>query len=345
MRRVALFVPNWVGDVVMATPAIRAIRERFSHAQLVGFGRAYVADVLSGNPWFDEFRVLPRKWSKSLRELLRSRDRFDVGILFPNSVRVALMAKLVGCKRLIGYDRGDRGWLLDRRLYHPRTDGGRFRPTPLLLAYNRLAETVGAKVRSLSMQLFITDTEDAAADHAWRVFGIQPGEPVVLLHPGGAFGPAKHWPVAHFVTLARQLIDEFAVRIVVLCGPSEIGLAAQIVEGTRRLGIHSLGEIGPSLGLSKACVRRGRLLVTTDSGPRHFAAALGIPCLSLFGPTHIEWTRTFTPTEMCLQLTVPCGPCQQKSCKTDHRCMTDLHPEMVIRAAVRLLRDQRCCVS
>ncbi|HET6575200.1 MAG TPA: glycosyltransferase family 9 protein, partial [Fimbriiglobus sp.] len=95
-----------------------------------------------------------------------------------------------------------------------------------------------------------------------------------------------------------------------------------------------------SLGLTKAAVRRLALLVTTDSGPRHFAAAFGVPVVTLFGPTHVAWTETYFPKAVHLQLPVPCGPCQQRTCPLGHhRCMTDLLPTTVFAAADRLLRS------
>jgi heptosyltransferase-2 len=340
MKRIAVFVPNWVGDVVMATPAFRALRESFPHAEIRCFGRQYVADVLAGNPWFDKFHMMPKKIRTVLSVLTQRHDRFDVGILFPNSLRSAILGKLIGCTRLVGYDRGDRGWLLDRRLYPKRSSHSRIRPVPIVYSYARLVESVGARINSWALELFTTIEEELLADRAWEHWDLDAQDRVVLFHPGGAFGNAKHWPIAHFASLARQLIDQFAVRILVLCGPNEIEIARQIVLETRRWGIHSLGEIGPSLGLTKACVRRSQLLVTTDSGPRHIAAAFGVPCIALFGPTFIDWTKTFARSEVCLQFKVPCGPCQKPVCWTDHQCMRELRPDVVFEKAARFLRKE-----
>jgi heptosyltransferase-2 len=93
-----------------------------------------------------------------------------------------------------------------------------------------------------------------------------------------------------------------------------------------------------SLGLTKACVRRCDLLVTTDSGPRHFAAAFDRPVVTLFGPTHIAWTETYHPRALHLQKPVDCGPCQRRVCPFDHRCMKGLMPHEVLAAADGLLR-------
>ena len=128
--------------------------------------------------------------------------------------------------------------------------------------------------------------------------------------------------------------------MLVLCGPAERETARKIVAAAGRPGVASLADFPLSLGLSKACVRRLDLLVTTDSGPRHFAAAFGRPVVTLFGPTHVDWTETYDPRAVHLQKQVPCGPCQLRVCPTDHRCMKDLTVAQVLGAATELLR--RC---
>ena len=127
--------------------------------------------------------------------------------------------------------------------------------------------------------------------------------------------------------------------VLVLCGPAERDTAARIAAEANRPAVVSLADGPLSLGLTKAAVRRLALLVTTDSGPRHFAAAFEVPVVTLFGPTHIAWTETYYPKVVHLQKPVPCGPCQQRTCPLGHhRCMTGLMPTEVYAAADRLLR-------
>src|SRR5262249_3629579 len=132
--------------------------------------------------------------------------------------------------------------------------------------------------------------------------------------------------------------DQRGSGVLVLCGPAERDLARQIATDAQRPGVRALADYPPSLGLTKACVRRADLLVTTDSGPRHFAPAFERPVVSLFGPTHIPWTETFYSGEVCLQKKVECGPCQLRVCPLDHRCMKLLTPEEVFATATDLLR-------
>jgi len=160
---------------------------------------------------------------------------------------------------------------------------------------------------------------------------------VICLNPGAAFGAAKFWPTASFARLAQDLVETRDARVLVLCGPSECDQARNIAKLARRPGVYSLADEPLSLGLSKAIVRRSTLLVTTDSGPRHFAAAFDRPIVSLFGPTFIAWTETYFAKEIHLQKQVPCGPCQQRVCPTDHICMTSLTPQEVLGAVQQLL--------
>ena len=161
---------------------------------------------------------------------------------------------------------------------------------------------------------------------------------VVCLNPGAAFGAAKHWPSDYFATLAQTLADRRGCGVLVLCGPAERAACREIVAAARRPAVCGLDGFPPSLGLTKACVRRADLLVTTDSGPRHFAAALGRPVVTIFGPTHVAWTETYHPRALHLQKSVPCGPCQQRVCpEGHHRCMKELLPGEVFAAACRLL--------
>jgi heptosyltransferase-2 len=191
------------------------------------------------------------------------------------------------------------------------------------------------------MELFTTRRDEAAADVVWRQFALHEHPEVICLNPGAAFGSAKHWPTDYFVRLAQEMVERRGSAVLVLCGPAERDLAARIAAQTRRRSVHSLADQPLSLGLTKACIRRANLLVTTDSGPRHFAAAFDRPVVTLFGPTHIAWTETYFRQAVNLQKQVPCGPCQKRTCPLDHRCMKQLEPAEVFAAVTDLLNPDR----
>jgi heptosyltransferase-2 len=342
MNRIALFLPNWVGDVVMATPAIRAVRAAFPGAELVAVCKPYVADVIAGAPWFAETILSDKSGPRAQRFLsvirkLRAK-KCDAALLFPNSFRAALLARLGGARRIVGFSRYARGWLLTDRLQGKTDARGRRVPSPVIEDYNHLALALGTADPGYRMELFTTPADETAADAVWEQFRLHRYARVVALNSGGAFGAAKDWPVEHFAQLARALAQKLACGVVVLCGPRERETARRVAEESRSPHVFALGDSPLSLGLTKALVKRSDLLVTTDSGPRHFAAAFDRPVVSLFGPTHVEWTDTFYAKEITLQKKLECGPCQQRECPlAHHRCMRELTPADVFAAAERLL--------
>jgi heptosyltransferase-2 len=339
--KIAVFLPNWIGDAVMATPAVRALRGHFRDAHLMGIVRPYMAGLLEGSSWLDELVFLDRQgpWSRrwpAVAARLR-RAAVDLAVLFPNSFRSALVAWLGRCRRRVGFDRSGRSFLLTDSLEVVRDARGKRRPSPAILAYNHLAEVVGCGATSYRMELFTTARDEAAAEAVWQQAGIASYDEVVCLNAGAAFGAAKRWPSEYFAKLAQLLVDRRGNRVLVLCGPGERELARSIAKQAGRASVHSLADQSLSLGLTKACLRRADLLITTDSGPRHIAAAFDRPVVTLFGPTHQAWTETYHPKAIHLQKRVDCGPCQRRTCPLDHRCMKLLTPAEVFDAAVDLL--------
>jgi heptosyltransferase-2 len=346
--KIAIFCPNWVGDMVMATPALRAIRRRFPDAEIVAVLRSYVSEVLDGLDLVDRRLVHDRTATLKVgapagesaagwRFIHRlRREKFDLAVLLPNSFRSALWARLAGAKRRIGYGRNGRGLLLTHALKAPpRGD-----PRPVIDEYLRLAASLGCRNLTRRMELATRAVDEQNLQRFWneQQLGSFARRGVVCLNPGGAFGSAKHWPVTSFAELALRLATEMEKRVLVLCGPGERGEAREIVGLARHPAVVSLAEWPGSIGLTKAAVRAADLLVTTDSGPRHFAPPFKVPVVTLFGPTHTAWSETFYARSLHLQLDVDCGPCQLRVCPLNHhRCMRDLRVDWVMKAATTLL--------
>lgn len=325
----------------MATPTIRSIWQHFPQTRIIGVCRPYVADVIAGSPWFDTLIFHEKRAGFQRSDLgvawqLRKWD-IDAAVLFPNSFRSAAIAWLGGCRQRIGFDRYGRGVLLTHRLFPLRGAYGRPKPTPIINDYAKLVAPLGVPAPSRRMELFTTWADERAADAVWHACGWKDSTTVVCFNPGAAFGAAKHWPSEAFARLARRFVYETGHAVLILCGPKERDLARQIAELAHAPNVHSLADFPLSLGLTKACIRRCALLVTTDSGPRHFAAAFQRPVVSLFGPTHIDWTETYYDQAIHLQKKVPCGPCQLRVCPLDHRCMRELSVEEVFSASLKLL--------
>jgi len=342
MKTIAVFLPNWVGDVVMATPTLRALREHFDSARIVGVMRPAAADVLAGTAWLDEpFVYDPRSTDSRRRGWALCRrlrqERFDLAILLPNSWRTALMARFGGARDRLGYVRGGRGVLLSRKLHPPR-EGGRLAPVSALDYYLELAYAAGCPSAVRQVELATLPADERAADEVWLKFRLPRGRQIVVLNSGGAYGAAKLWPTTYFASLARRLATEDRRHVLVLCGPQERAIAAEIVRGAAHPRVCSLADERLGIGLSKACVRRAAAMVTTDSGPRHFAAAFGVPVVTLFGPTHVGLSENYHPRAIHLQHELECVPCQRRTCPLGHhRCMVDLKIDEVYRAIKQLL--------
>lgn len=321
----------------MATPTLRALRHRWPDATFVGVMRPWVAETLRGLPWLDEECLFDPHSSDRGRRMpavtrfLRDR-RLDLAVLFPNDFRSALVGWLAGATRRVGYDRELRGLLLTDRLRVRRYWNG-YRPTPLVDYYLELARHLGADPGSHRLELATTSEDEATARALLERHGVG-HEPLVVFNPGGAFGPAKRWPSESFAELGRRLARRHGASVLVLCGPTERALAREIVAYAACDRVTGMEDEPVSIGLAKAIVRQSQLMVTTDSGPRHFAVAFGVPTVSLFGPTYITWTETDFPAEIRLQQKVACGPCQQRTCpRGHHRCMRDLSVDRVYQAA------------
>lgn len=340
-----VFLPNWIGDVAMATPTLRALRSQFPAARITGVMRPYVADVLAGTKFLDELIFYdPHSRDSSLHGwpfLRRLRaERLDTVVLLTNSWRTGLLAWCSGARRRVGYVRGGRGILLTDRLEHRRANG-KYTPTPVLDDYLRLAYQLGCGLESPRLELATLPADEAAADVTWKRLALPAGRHVVALNSSGAFGSAKLWPTGHFAELARKIVCATDNSVLVLCGPSEREIARDIVAAADHPRVVGLSDEQLSIGLTKACVRRCRLLVTTDSGPRHFAPAFDVPVITLFGPTHIAWSETHYARAVHLQHRVDCGPCQQRVCPLGHhRCMRDLGVDEVFRAVHAQLDDR-----
>jgi heptosyltransferase II len=341
MRTIALFLPNWIGDVVMATPAIRVVRQHFPKARLLAVCRPYVAATVEAAPWFDDVILFDKKDPRDRREVAVIRrlrqERVGAAVLFPNSFRSAAVAALGRCRQRIGFDRYGRGILLTDVFKPARDASGERTPSPVIDDYNRLVGPLGVPDPGYRMELFTTPVDEIQADAAWTDLGLIRSPEVIGLNSSGAFGAAKLWPVEHFAELAQRLVDSRGCGVLVVCGPNERAVAREIVRRSNRPTVVSLADHSVSLGLTKACIRRLDLLVTTDSGPRHFAAAFDRPVVSLFGPTFIQWTETYYTKGINLQKQVPCGPCQLRVCPLDHQCMRDLSVGDVFAASVDLL--------
>jgi len=330
--------PNWIGDAVMATLALAALKAAHPESRITLLARPYVAPVFEAAPYADEIiHWETNGQGESLLRLahrLRHEPRFEAGVLLTNSFRSALLFFLGRVRHRVGYDRELRGLLLTDRL-KPLREHGRYLPTPTVTYYFDLVRRLGAHDQTLALRLYTTAADEATADLVYAGLGLYAPQTLVLA-PGAAFGQAKCWPAERFAQVARAARAKLGLKTLILCAPKEMAVAQKIVAAAD--GAATVPAELPALATVKAVVRRARAMVTNDSGLRHFAAAWDIPVVTIFGPTHINWTETWFAKETKLQASVDCGPCQQRVCPEGHlQCMDLVTPEMVFEALAALV--------
>ncbi|PYM17043.1 MAG: hypothetical protein DMD81_10755 [Candidatus Rokuibacteriota bacterium] len=318
-------LPNWLGDTVMAVPAIRALKDAAPSARVVAIGPW--STILSGQGLADVLVLYPRDWATRLRLTDTIRDlRGDVVLVLPNSFEAAAAARYWGGRRRIGFATQGRSWLLTDPVPVPV-------PRPHQIdEYACLAGAFGVAVANRVPRLEPPapggDTRSEARTTLATV-GVAENDDrlVVGIHLGAAYGSAKVWPVAPTVELCRRLIADGA--ILVLLGPAECGaIAAEI---TRASGAVSLvGRDRPAI-LSAILVELG-VLVAGDTGIAHLAAALGTPVVTLFGPTDPARSAPRGRATV-IRHPVPCAPCFYRTCPIEHPCMTSIEAGRV-RTAV-----------
>lgn len=340
---VAIVLPNWIGDVVMATPALRALRRFYGpETTITGLMKPYVRHVLQGTSWLDQtilydrhardIRRRPRAVIRELRAL-----NLDTIVVLPNSFSSAWLARWSGAAHRFGFSGNGRSWLLNRRLPRKR-ERGRLVPESVVDACLRIAYAVGCPHESPRLELATGPSAERIAAETWERLELHSASRVVVFNTGSAQGDAKSWDPASFADLAQRIVTEHDASVLIICGPNEAETAAHIAASASHPRVVSMAEQDLSLGVAKACVRRSDLMITTDSGPRHFAAAFAVPVVSLFGPIDPRWSANYHPHELALREPVPCSPCGKHRCPLQHHaCMRDLTVDRVYRAVTEQL--------
>ncbi len=347
--RLLVVLPSWVGDVCMSTPTLRALREAFPGVLIGALCRPGMDELLAGTRFLDEVHVQrasgvmgPKHAAAKVRH-----GRYDTALLLTNSFSTALAVRMAGIPRRIGYDRDARGILLTDKLRAPTRADGSWAPVPAVDYYWTLAERfllpasrVGGAAKG-PLELGLTDAQRAAGDDllARAVPGLEPTRPLAILNPGGN-NPAKRWPAERFARLGAWLARERGWAVVVNGSPGERDLTARIRGEILALAPDAaagdLAASGVTLASLKAVVARSGLMVTNDTGPRHIAAALGVPVVTLFGPTDHRWTTIPTRPGVpeAIVLADPTLPEDQVANDHPERCAIDRIGEDRVREAV-----------
>ena len=319
---VVILAPNWLGDAVMALPAIRDVRRHFAGQPLSIAARPSIAAVFRAVPEIDRIIVLDRgNESAQLRG--------DIGILLPNSFRSAWILKKAGVKERWGYRTDFRRPLLTRSVRKP---GGR---VSFPEYYANLVRKLGIETGPLTAQLTVPAVTSAAALSLLQKHGWRPGEPLVGIAPGAAFGHAKRWSPKRYAELASLLRDA-GVACVIL-GRSEDRDAARDIKGIDLIGQTDLMML---MGVVSHC----NVVVSNDSGAMHLAGGLGVPVVGIWGPTDERLSAPVTPYEDSrtvekISASAFCRPCFLADCPIDHRCMKRIPTARVHETVRRFLQE------
>ncbi len=326
-----------MGDAVMATPTLRCIRNLFKNDKIFFCANKTVAEVLAGCPFADEWITLKSKNPFAIAGELKKYN-FNTVILLKNSFASALAVFWAGIKTRIGYARDGRGIFLTDKLVPPKISFFRFKPLSAVDYYLTIASRLNSDTSNRKTELYVDENDKKIV---LEKFGkkLNGQNPLVILVPGGAFGPSKLWPEERFAKVVDFLVEKFSANVFVSVSPDkrETQIAEKICSSANK-PIINLGENPVTLGQLKALFSFAQLVITNDTGPRHIAIALGRKVITLFGPNNPQWTENNCADETKIVADVPCAPCDKAVCKKDrHYCMESITAEIVCKTAEKIL--------
>jgi heptosyltransferase-2 len=326
--RLVVFAPNWLGDAVMALPALADVRRASPEVTVAVAARPSIAPLFEMADGVEEIVTLNtsgpwwRDRSGSLREA-----RFDAALLLPNSFHTAYLAWQAGIRERWGYATDWRGRLLTRGIPPPRH-------VHQASFYQHLVSTLGFPAGKLQPTLTVPASSAAKAADLLVTAGWDRHAPLLALAPGAAYGGAKRWPASSFAAVATTMGTDGCVAV--LIGTLADAAAGRecidhIGRGVLVLNLIGLTDLTTLAGVLSLC----RGLIANDSGAMHLAAALGVPVIAMFGPTDEAATRPLgRASSIVLTHRVWCRPCMLRECPLDHRCLRGISAEAVV-AAVR----------
>lgn len=328
-QNILVRMPNWIGDLVMATPVLSDLRAAFPKATITAMCRAPLCDLLKEDKAIDELFCFTKPANDfvrrdDLRDIIAKiqAGQYDLGILLTNSFSSAWWFWQGKVKRRIGYSAHFRRLFL--------TDALKFSKEKehLVISYKKLLKPLGIPVSDTAPRLYITDKEVQESKELLYQRGYQKGEVLIGINPGAAYGSAKCWPPDRFRTLAKKLLSQTKATLVFFGDTTTMPLVKEICATLPErvidlAGVTSLRELA---SIIKDC----NVLVTNDSGPMHIAAALGVPLVALFGSTDDAITGPIGQEQGVINKRVKCSPCFKRTCPIDFACMNEISVEEVL---------------
>lgn len=334
IQRVLVKEVNWLGDVVMSLPALRAIRQTYPEARISILIKKELAGFFDGSKWIDE--VIPYSLRKGLRGLsdrkgivaeIRAR-RFDLAVLFPNSFDSALWPTLARVPRRAGFVRDARGLLLTHKTA----------PTAQILETHQVHYYLYMLRQTLGIEgdpkRFALDVHEPHRERMRAWLGSRrkrPKEKLIALAVAAAYGPAKEWPAEYYARLIDLLVEQHGAECVLVGAPSERRKSDEVAAASKHGAVVAAGETGVGEAIALLALCDG--FAGNDSGSMHVAGALGLPTVGIYGSTRADRTGPLGARTQVLYKPIECSPCLQRTCRFGHyQCLKEIAPEDVIRA-------------
>src|SRR6266436_6126848 len=328
--RILIRSSNWLGDAVMSVPAVRAIKAGRPDAHITVAVPSKIAAMWKLVPEVSEIIPLPNRSLLATVRSIRRQPRFDVVILFPNSLRTAVETWLSEIPRRVGYRGHFRSWLLNQIIYEREKTGPIDHQAD---RYLRVARELGAIVQDSWRKALprVPDIVDGA--------GTVPraDEPVKLgLSPGAVYGSAKRWLPQRFAEVAAAVVAELSVQWILLGTAKDMAIGETIAKTLGHSCVNRIGQTTLEQLIDE--LRECRLLLTNDTGTMHLASLLGVPTVAIFGSTEPRLTGPLGDRHIIVRHQVECSPCFLRECPIDFRCMKAVSIDEAINAVLSILQ-------
>lgn len=338
-KNIIVRMPNWIGDLVMATPVLTDLRKAFPDAEITAMCRSPLCDLLKEDPDIDELFCFSKSSTFSRRSEKRNvieklrKGKYDLGILLTHSFSTAWWFWQGKVANRLGYDCHGRRILLTDPI--PMPDN--VEEQHLVITYKMLLLPLGIPISDTAPRLYLSDKETLQARTLLQQHGVTKNSRIVGINPGATYGSAKCWLPERFREVTEKLLNDPDIFVVYFGDHVTASLVKEISQGlpSRVINLAGLTSLRELTALIKLC----DVLLTNDSGPMHIAAAVGTPLVALFGSTSEIVTGPYR-TGKVIHKHVECSPCYQRTCPIDFKCMKQIEADEVYNEILHVLKSK-----
>jgi heptosyltransferase-2 len=338
-KRILIVRTDRIGDVLLSTPVIKALRDKYPCAYIAMMVSAYAKDIVDGNPYLDQVIIYDkdgkhRSWARSMKFATRlKKKKFDLAVILHPTNRLHLVSFFAGIPRRIGYDL-KLGFLLTDRIKHTKQFGKKHE-----LEYSLdLIRYLGIEPKDKNLFMPIRQESEAEVEELFRQEGINKSDRLLAIHPGASC-PSKIWPNERFTQVADRLAEKYGFKVLVIAGPKDITKAEKVIEIMK----HSVINLAKKISVSQlaSVLKRCQLFISNDSGPVHIASSVGTPVISIFGRNQkglspVRWGPV-GKKDRVLHKEVGCIECLAHNCKKEFACLKAITVDDVLAAAEEIL--------